>query len=61
MQQVTKRVREQSRILADERGNRKINRRLKEAMKRYEEGEERLEITKEEEEKGPPPEESSLS
>ena len=81
MQQVAKRVREQLRILADERGNRKINRRLKEAMKRIEkallhnpdlcpfglvaqgekleEGEEKLEITKEKEEKkeGPPPEE----
>jgi len=68
MQQVAKRVREQLRILADERGNRKINRRLKEAMKRIERallhnpdlcpfglvarGEEH-----EEEEKGPPPEE----
>ena len=79
MQQISKRVREQLRILADERGNRKINRRLKEAMKRIErallhnpdlcpfglvargeepeEGEQRLEITKEEEEKGLPPEE----
>jgi len=79
MQQVAKRVRKQLRILADERGNRKINRRLKEAMKRierallynpdlcpfglvaqgerHEEGEEKLEITKEEEGKGPPPEE----
>jgi len=80
MQQVAKRVREQLRILADERGNRKINRRLKEAMKRierallhnpdlcpfglvawgeeHEEGEEKLEITKEEQDKGlPPPEE----
>jgi hypothetical protein len=79
MQQIAKRVREQLRILADERGNRKINRRLKEAMKRiekallhnpdlcpfglvargaeHEEGEQRLEITKEEEEKGVSPEE----
>jgi len=80
MQQVAERVREQLRILADERGNRKINRRLKEAMKRIEkallynpdlcpfglvargekleEGEQKLEITKEEEEeKRLPPEE----
>ncbi len=78
MQQVAKRVREQLRILADERGNRKMNRRLKEAMKRIEkallhnpdlcpfglaakgekleQGEEKLEITKEEK-GGPPPEE----
>jgi hypothetical protein len=80
MQQVAKRVREQLRILADERGNRKINRRLKETMKRIEkallhnpdlcpfglaaqgekleQGEEKLEITKEEKEEkgGPPPE-----
>ena len=36
MQQITERVKEQLRILADERQNKKVNRRLKEAMKKVE-------------------------